>query len=219
MVVNIPSSPSIDINKSVVITDNGDGVTGIGDIAKYTITVQNTGNISINNITVTETLTDLNGNALTLDSGPSFSGSNQNSAQGTLKPSETANYLAFYIIDQLVIDSGGLVNVATVGNGTVSDTSNTVTTTITASPSLEVTKIASVTDNGDNLTGANDVINYTISVKNTGNITLNQLSITDLLTDGNGVSHSLANPRGQVQFQSSTMGSAPGTIRLSLIHI
>ena len=130
-----------------------------------------------------------------------------------LKPSETATYLAFYIIDQLVIDSGGLVNVADAGNGTVSDTSNTVTTTIIASPSMEVTKIASVSDNGDNLTGANDVINYTIFVKNTGNITLNQLSITDLLTDGNGVPHQLANPGGQVQFQSSSMGSAPGTIK------
>ena len=96
-----------------------------------------------------------------------------------LKP-ETATYLAFYIIDQSAIDNGGLVNVATAGNGTVSDTSN-VTTTITASPSLEVTKIASVTDEGDNLTGENDVINYTITVKNTGNITLNQLTITDLL--------------------------------------
>ena len=70
VVVNIPSSPSIGVNKSVVITDNGDGVTGIGDIARYTITVQNTGNITLNNVTVSETLTDISGNALTLDNGP-----------------------------------------------------------------------------------------------------------------------------------------------------
>ena len=37
VVVNIPSSPSIGVNKSVVITDNGDGVTGIGDIARLSL--------------------------------------------------------------------------------------------------------------------------------------------------------------------------------------
>ena len=42
------------------------------------------------------------------------------------------------------MDNGGLVNVATASNGTVSDTSNTVTTTVVASPSLEVTKIVSL---------------------------------------------------------------------------
>ena len=104
-IIYIPSAPLIGVNKSVVITDNGDGVTGIGDIARYTITVQNTGNITLNNVTVSETLTDVSGNALTLNSGPSFSGSDQNSAQGVLKPTETATYLAFYIIDQSAIDN------------------------------------------------------------------------------------------------------------------
>ena len=47
-------------------------MTGKGDIARYTITVQNTGDITLNNITVSDTLTDLNGNTLNLDSGPSF---------------------------------------------------------------------------------------------------------------------------------------------------
>ena len=71
-VVTISSNPSIEVLKSAQITDNGDGVTGKGDIARYTITVQNTGDITLNNITVSDTLTDLNGNTLNLDSGPSF---------------------------------------------------------------------------------------------------------------------------------------------------
>jgi gliding motility-associated-like protein/uncharacterized repeat protein (TIGR01451 family) len=105
-----------------------------------------------------------------------------------------------------------LVNVATASNGTVSDTSNTVTTTVVSSPSLEVTKIASVSDDGDGTTGANDVINYTIFIKNTGNVTLNQLNITDILTDGNGGVLQISNPGGQVQYESSSSGSQPGTI-------
>ena len=210
--VTIVGSPSLTVSKSVSITDNGDGVTGIGDVATYTIAVQNTGNVTLDNITVVDTLTDLNGNALNLDSGPSYSGSDQGSALGTLQPGETSNYTAFYMIDQIVMDNGGLVNVATATNGTVSDTSNTVTTTVVASPSLEVTKIASVSDDGDGITGANDVINYTIFIKNTGNVTLNQLNITDILTDGNGGALQISNPGGQVQYQGTSSGSQPGTI-------
>ena len=212
VVVTIVGSPSLTVSKSVSITDNGDGVTGIGDVATYTIAVQNTGNVTLDNITVVDTLTDLNGNALNLDSGPSYSGSDQGSALGTLQPGETSNYTAFYMIDQIVMDNGGLVNVATATNGTVSDTSNTVTTTVVASPSLEVTKIASVSDDGDGITGANDVINYTIFIKNTGNVTLNQLNITDILTDGNGGALQISNPGGQVQYQGTSSGSQPGTI-------
>ena len=74
VVVTIVGSPSLTVSKSVSITDNGDGVTGIGDVATYTIAVQNTGNVTLDNITVVDTLTDLNGNALNLDSGPSYSG-------------------------------------------------------------------------------------------------------------------------------------------------
>ena len=111
-VVAISSNPLIEVLKSVQITDNGDGVTGKGDIARYTITVQNTGDITLNNITVSDTLTDLNGNTLNLDSGPSFSGSDQGSAQGSLKPSETATYIGLYIINQSAVDNGGVSNVA-----------------------------------------------------------------------------------------------------------
>ena len=102
--VTIVGSPSLTVSKSVSITDNGDGVTGIGDVATYTIAVQNTGNVTLDNITVVDTFTDLNGNTLNLDSGPSYSGSDQGSALGTLQPGETSNYTAFYIIDQTVMD-------------------------------------------------------------------------------------------------------------------
>ena len=44
---------------------------------------------------------------------------------------------------------------------------------ITASPSLEVTKTASVTDlNGDGNTGTGDSIDYKITIENKGNVTL-----------------------------------------------
>ena len=138
----------------------------------------------------------------------------QNSAQGVLKPTEKATYIAFYIIDQSAIDSGGIINIAQGISGSVSDTSDDPNTpaaddptsiSITSSPSLEVTKTATVNDNNaDGETGAGDIINYTIAIRNNGNVTLTGLTISDTLTDGLGNSLTLGNPGGQPQYSATT---------------
>ena len=203
-VTTITASPSIEVTKTVTVTDNGDGFIGKGDIIRYTITVKNTGNITLSGLTVSDTLTDANSSTLSLSSGPSFSGANQNSAQGALKVNETATYSALYIIEQSAVDTGNIINYAVAtasspGNSNnVSDTSDdgddtdgnteddVTELTITASPSIEITKTAAVTDsNGDGETGLSDVINYTFKIENKGNATLTGLTISDTLTDGN----------------------------------
>ena len=56
-------------------------------------------------------------------------------------------------------------------------TDDATETSITASTSLEATKTAAVTDNrGDGNTGTGDIINYTITVENKGNVTLTGLT-------------------------------------------
>ena len=107
-IVTTTSSPSVKVLKSVTISDNGDGVNGKGDLLQYNISIQNTGNVTLNSLTVSDTLTDGNSSTLNLTSGPYFSGSNQGSAQGSLQVSETANYIAFYLIDQQAVDSGSV---------------------------------------------------------------------------------------------------------------
>ena len=178
-VVSITASPLIEVTKTSTITDNGNGVVGVGDIINYTITVENKGNVTLTGLGVSDVLTNGNGGSLSLSSGPFFSGANQGSAQGTIKPSEVATYTALYIIEQAAVDAGGTSNtvVATASSpgqsNNVTDTSddgddtdgNTLNdptvTTITGSPSLEVTKTASVTDNGDGKTGSSDAVSYT----------------------------------------------------------
>ena len=193
-ITSITSSPSIEVTKTATITDNGDGVTGIGDIINYTIKAQNKGNVTLTGLTITDVLKTASGGSLTLSNGPFFSGANQGSAQGTIKPGEIATYTALYVVEQAAVDAGGVSNAASAtasspgntndvtdigddGDDTDGNTVNDPTvTTVTGSPSLEVTKTAAVTDNGDGKTGATDVINYTVTVKNNGNVTLTGLT-------------------------------------------
>ena len=76
-------------------------------------------------------------------------------------------------------------------------------------PELEVTKTATVADNGDGINGEGDTINYTITVANTGNSSITSLSLVDLLTDGNG--NVLTLTSGPT-FVSNSNGSPQGSI-------
>ena len=74
---------------------------------------------------------------------------------------------------------------------------------------MEITKTASVTDNGDGVNGTADVVVYTITVNNTGDTSLTGVIISDVLTDGNGTVLSLdAGPT----FGSASSGSSQGTL-------
>ena len=63
-------NPAMEVIKTAFVNDNGDGLTGTGDIVRYSIEVTNTGDITLDNVYIqTETLTDGNGTLLTLSSG------------------------------------------------------------------------------------------------------------------------------------------------------
>ena len=64
--------PAIETMKSQEFTDNGDGRDGVGDVVTYTIVTTNTGNTVLNDVVLEDIFTDLNGAALSLDSGPTF---------------------------------------------------------------------------------------------------------------------------------------------------
>ena len=101
------------MTKTVTVTDNGDGYTGSGDVANYTITVENKGNVTLSSLTVTDSLTDANGVSLVMSNGPFFSGSTQGSSAGTLLAGEKATYRAYYIISDAAAATGLISNIAT----------------------------------------------------------------------------------------------------------
>ena len=217
--VNTPISAiaRLEVNKTATINDNGDGVNGLSDLIEYTITVENTGDIALENLTITDVITDNTGNALSLVSGPFFAGSTTNSPEGNLAFGEVASYKAYYIITQQAVDAGGVVNnVNATANApgstsTVSDDLDAPTiTTIAENPEVEVIKTAFISDNGDGVTGLGDTIDYTIRITNTGNVTLNSLTLADTITDATGAA--LASSPLVTSFVSADQNSTIGNL-------
>ena len=121
--VVIGEVPQIEVTKTATFTDNdSSGAISLGDRINYTILVQNLSNVTLDNISVSDDLQDINLTVTkTLDTGPSFVSSNQGSAFGTLKPNEIATFQGTYIIRQVDVDAGGLSNQASVTAQTPSD--------------------------------------------------------------------------------------------------
>ena len=166
-----------------------------GDTISYTITAENTGNVVLDNVSITDAQTPTGGSASSLT--PTYSSGDADS-DSAIDVGETWTWTVSYSLTQADIDAGGLSNLATVTVDDPDDNSITVessasgntttgagggtgtSTTLSPSPGLTVTKTADNTS--INPASAGDTISYTITVKNTGNVTFTSLSLTDALT-------------------------------------
>ena len=220
-----PPSSSITLTKAASINDtNGDGSIGLGDTITYTFVATNTGYDALSSVSITDVLSDLAGNTLALSTLPTFISANLGSPQGSLQIGERATYRATFIVNNQAMNAGGVSNTATVTaqgtGGTVSDISDdpttstpndatiTTLTTVTPQSAIEVTKTASIVDNGNGTNGLGDTITFLITVENTGSTALNGVDVNDTFSDLSGNSLALTtNP----QFVSANLGSGEGT--------
>ncbi|WP_164122386.1 MULTISPECIES: Cna B-type domain-containing protein, partial [Sphingobacterium] len=174
---------SIALVKKAVVNNTGtNGCTVLGDQITYTFEVTNPGTSDISSITITDPLFQAPNPSVAISyvSGDSNSDSKLN--QG-----EIWIYTAEYTITQANINSGSITNQATVQGvtstgSTVMDQSGTAVnnntqtvTTLCQSPDFTITKTADVST----YDAVGDVITYTITVTNTGNVTLNNVSVVD----------------------------------------
>ena len=199
-VMLVPNA-EITASKTASTTDNGDGMLGVGDIIIYTITVTNTGNLTLTGITLDDNLKNGNGTVLSLNTSPTFVSSSQGSVSGTLLYDEGATYTASYTITQADVDSGLVSNSLIVTASSPGQTNNVSDTsdvgnigagdtdadpTITNLPNINTVtlkKLADVIDvDGDGTTNLGDIIKYTFEITNTGNSSLNSVTLVDNLT-------------------------------------
>jgi len=173
----LTQSPSLEVLKDDGLPYNAQ-VMNVGDIINYTIEVTNTGNVTLTDITVT----DANANFTSGNTIP------------TLNIGQTVTLTAEHIVTQSDLDAGFASNSATAttvfNNINVSDVSDDkdiasppndddpTITFLTQNPGIEVTKDDQLPYVAQNL-NVGDVIHYKIYVKNTGNVTFPQVSITD----------------------------------------
>jgi uncharacterized repeat protein (TIGR01451 family) len=102
--------PSIETTKTQVFTDDGDGRDSVGDLITYEITVENTGNVPVENLVLDDDLTDFDGGILTLDAGPDFDNGSLGSGEGYLEIGEIATYTASFTTDLQAVNAGGVEN-------------------------------------------------------------------------------------------------------------
>ncbi len=171
----IISHPEISLVKSGVVKMDRvapNDQANVGDSIEYTFTIENTGNVTLTNITITDALVTVVGNPI-----------------ASLEPGATdsTTITGSLTLTQAMIDSGSVYNTADVSgttptNGTVTDTDDT-TVTITASPSLTLTKTGNLHDDVVAPSGqvnVGDTITYVFTITNTGNVTLHELTVDDL---------------------------------------
>ncbi|MDM1408744.1 hypothetical protein [Myroides sp. DF42-4-2] len=196
-IVIIPE-PGLALEKVGTYVDkDNNGLVNVGDEIHYTFSLKNTGNISLTNVKVTDPKITIVGNPIVL-------------AENEVR---TDAFSGVYVLTQEDIDRGGVFNLANADGKdsnnvpvhTVSidpnpiaptdpeyplpdpEHTNCSTCTVTIlpqSPKIVLVKTGIFNDEVDGDHG-NGVINYTFVVKNTGNVTLKEVELTDVLFGAN----------------------------------
>jgi uncharacterized repeat protein (TIGR01451 family) len=162
-----PASVTTMIDQTNGLSIDKRGVTAsynaAGDVLSYEYVVTNLGNVTITSpISVTDDrIASVNCPAL---------------PAGGLGPNRVLTCTATYTVTQADVDTGSVTNVATASDGTTTSPSDTVTINAVQTAGLEMTKVATPQD----FSAVGDVISYTYTVTNTGNVTVTSaVSVSD----------------------------------------
>ncbi|MEJ6399509.1 DUF7507 domain-containing protein, partial [Yoonia sp. 208BN28-4] len=196
-VVEIIQGPALDATKALA-----QGGAAEGDEVIFVVTVRNIGNVSVNDLVIADTMTRADGipiAAETFTVAPVDPGV----VDQPLAPNAQREWRVTYMLTQDDVDAGGLSNVVVASgtdpegnavsdladNGDDSDGNTTDDPTrvaIVPEARLEVVKTAEPFADPDAVVRAGDVITYTITANNLGNVTLSALELTDTMTNLDG---------------------------------
>jgi uncharacterized repeat protein (TIGR01451 family) len=171
--VPVTQMPSLNIIKEAVVA--GDTADAVGEIIHYTLAVQNTGNQTLTGVQVTDPfISDL---TLVADAA---------TGDGELDVGEIWHYTASHAVTQAEIDAGvNIVNTATADSDQTGPASDGASIPVEQKPAIAIDKaVAGVTGGNGNASAdaAGDVLNYTVTVSNTGNVTLTEVTVEDDMT-------------------------------------
>ncbi len=196
--VPVTATPALTLTKSAAPTS----LTSAGQTVTYSFLVKNTGNVTVSSLAINDTLTAPAGPALSVTCPTTM-----------LAPSATTTCTAAYTATQADVDHGGIDNSATAsaedpGNNAVTSPVSTAHVAITAAPAMTVTKSASPTT----VTTAGQTISYSFLVKNTGNVTITEITVNDTLTAPAGPALSVTCPATSLLPGATTTCTATYTV-------
>jgi uncharacterized repeat protein (TIGR01451 family) len=191
--VVVEQTPGLNIVKDAAIA--GGTANAAGEVINYTISVQNTGNQTLTGVTVVDPFAS---NLLLV--------ANAASADGELDVGETWSYTASHVVTQAEMNAGTpIVNVATADSVQTGPDTDDASVAVEQAPAIAVDKaIATITGGNGNTSAdaAGDVLNYTITVSNPGNVTLTDVIVSDVLTGLSTVGLTLAPGQSQTYLTS-----------------
>ena len=170
------ANPHMTITKTTVGAEEGH-IYKLGEVINYKITATNDGNLTLTNVKVEDALTgNVGENAFTID---------------TLAPDEAQTFDVRYVVTENDVLAGKVINNAT-GTATDPTDPDEPKTPVTPgekedpietpNPSLAVVKTSDKTG----VVKLGETITYTITVTNNGNVTINDIEVTDELTGNTG---------------------------------
>jgi uncharacterized repeat protein (TIGR01451 family) len=201
---NFLPHPALSINKDASVP--GDCADTVGELVTYTVTVGNAGNVALDNVVLTDSLEGGLGVTLTVTGDTNTDGivdgnevwlSGDTGSDGILGVGETWTYQYAHAVTQADIDSNGgdddgsLDNVATAnatavnGGAAADEVSDDASVEVCQLPALSINKDASVP--GDCADTVGELVAYTVTVGNAGNIALDNVVLTDSFEGGLGV--------------------------------
>jgi len=160
-------TPALSVEKIFLNVSNGNGnelADAEGDVLNYRVVVTNSGNVTLTDVSVTDPLTGQNLTGL------------------TLAPGESQEFLTSYTLTQGDLDNqgggdGDIDNTVTADSAETGPEEASAAAPLVYNPDLSIEKTADV----EEVDEIGDVIQYTIAVSNTGNITLSGVTVTDPL--------------------------------------
>ncbi|MCG9792808.1 HYR-like domain-containing protein [Flavobacterium algicola] len=186
-VVSVPEVGRLTATKEDV-TPSGTILNAVGQVISYEIIVQNTGTITLTDLNIV----DPKANTITLQSTTGTDTNTTDNRVDSIDPLQTATFIATHIITQSDLNSGKVTNRATASaldttpasvtditddpnnpNNAIDDPTVTL---LASTPSLSIVK----TVNDDSNVAVGQILTYTYTVTNNGNVTIDALTINDL---------------------------------------
>ena len=200
--------PSYTVVKTVTSEGSAEGGKyKAGETVEYKIVVTNTGNVTLSDIVVTDTMS--NGASVTWADGTETNEAG-NPVVASLAPNATATLTATYVVTQADVDAQATIeNVATAtakdpGDDPVDPDEPTPVPVDPEdkNPGISVTKTVTSTPANGSTYGVGETITYRIAITNSGNITLTNIQVIDTM---NGIAGAQPTPSA-----SSIASLAPG---------